>query len=338
MNNYKIIFLSESGFTGKISISHPNARTEIAWQYYLDADHDNIINFNNISGYDVVIIIFPKGGVSLNSEGIKLNTLSNRFSELYKIPIVDVLKSKNKVVAFMQEGPSWYVNDFSIEDQFNFYNQIASCDLIFTHNLHDIKWYTGLFPNIPVYNMPSLLIDYYIKHITPTYKNKTIIGGNFCRWYGGFQSYMVALEFQNDIFVPSMHNKRELEDQIPNLTHLPYLSWKDWMYELSTFRYAVHLMPTIAAGTFSLNCAYFGIPCIGNMLVDTQATCHPQLSIHPEDIDGARKLAIKLKSDNNFYLSCSEEAKQKYLEHYSPEKYISYITNIIKQHINILSR
>jgi len=44
-------------------------------------------------------------------------------------------------------------------------------------------------------------------------------------------------------------------------------------------------MLTIAAGTFSLNCAYFGIPCIGNEKVDTQRLCFPELSVDVENIE-----------------------------------------------------
>ena len=72
------------------------------------------------------------------------------------------------------------------------------------------------------------------------------------------------------------------------------------MSALSTFKYAVHLMPTIAAGTFSLNCAYFGIPCIGNKKVDTQRLCHPELSVDVEDVEKARTLAKMLKEDPLF--------------------------------------
>jgi hypothetical protein len=102
-----------------------------------------------------------------------------------------------------------------------------------------------------------------------------------------------------------------------NLNHLPRLQWIDWMKELSTFKYAVHLMPTVAAGTFSLNCAYFGIPCIGNTNVDTQWLCHPELSVDVSDIRYAKALALSLKNNPDFYNECSEMAKQNYYTHYS---------------------
>ena len=80
---------------------------------------------------------------------------------------------------------------------------------------------------------------------------------------------------------------------------------------LSQFKYAVHLMPVQAAGTFALNCAYYGIPCIGYKGLDTQQICHSKLSVNIGDIKGAAYLAKKLKSDELFYKSVSKEAKQK---------------------------
>ena len=89
------------------------------------------------------------------------------------------------------------------------------------------------------------------------------------------------------------------------------------MDEKFSNKYAVHLMPTVAAGTFALNCAYFGIPCIGNQDVDTQLLCHPSLSVAVNDLDGARELAIRLKEDKEFYNNCSNIAKKHYHQFYS---------------------
>jgi hypothetical protein len=78
-------------------------------------------------------------------------------------------------------------------------------------------------------------------------------------------------------------------------------------------------MPTVAAGTFSLNCAYFGIPCIGNAEVDTQNICHPDLSVDVSDIRYARKLAESLRDNKTFYEHCSKTAKENYYKYYSIE-------------------
>ena len=132
----------------------------------------------------------------------------------------------------------------------------------------------------------------------------------------------MCIRDRSDIFdvekwTQESHAKRSNEQDIPDLNHLPRLTWLEWMSELSTFKYAVHLMPTIAAGTFSLNCAYFGIPCIGNKNVDTQKICHPDLSVDVENVEEARILAIRLKEDTEFYKKCSKTAKDNYKKYYN---------------------
>ncbi len=313
----KVAFLTEMGFEGLIPSNHPNMRTEFAWMYALKADHFNINNILNVQNYDHIFVIIPKGKLNLSAEGTKIGNQSNPASALLASNIIEKLKKHNGKVHYMQEGPSWWFNDYEIVDQFNFYNSLSNCDSIFAHNEYDMKFYKGLFPNKEINRMPTLLIEDLIKNIIPQPEDKVIIGGNFARWYGGFQSYLVADEFGVDKWTQDSHAKRENEDIIHDLNHFPRMSWIDWMKTLSTFKYAVHLMPTIAAGTFSLNCAYFGIPCIGNEKVDTQRLCHPDLAIDVDDVEKARILANKLKTDKDFYDHCSDVSRMMYKEHYN---------------------
>jgi hypothetical protein len=301
----KIAFLTEMGFVGKVPANHPNMRTEFAWMHALDADHYNLHLFGsdkNLTGYDHVFIIFPKGKTFLSSEGSTLVRGTNPVSELLRQDIVERIKAKgNGSVHYIQEGPHWWYNDYEISDQVYFYNFLASCDSIFTHN------------------------DSLIKDIVPTKEDKAIIGGNFARWYGGFESYMIAGNFEVPIWAQTSHAMRVGEDSMDNLTHLPRMMWNEWMKNLATFKYGVHLMPTVAAGTFALNCAYFGIPCIGNADVDTQLLCHPSLSVAVGDLETARELAIQLKEDKDFYNQCSEIAKNNYEACFSKEIWLRNI-------------
>jgi hypothetical protein len=88
-------------------------------------------------------------------------------------------------------------------------------------------------------------------------------------------------------------------------------------------------MPTIAAGTFSLNCAYFGIPCIGNEKVDTQRLCHPDLAVDVEDIEKAAMLAERLRDDEEFYEECSRVAKENYKKYYNKGLFTQKINSIL---------
>jgi hypothetical protein len=177
----------------------------------------------------------------------------------------------------------------------------------------------------------TLLIHDLISDITPTKEDKTIIGGNMARWYGGFESYIVASEFKNNVFAQDSHAKRDNENLVGDIKHLPRMVWVDWMKNLSTFKYAVHLMPTIAAGTFSLNCAYFGIPCIGNREVDKQKICHPNLSVDVHDVQRAVELAKQLKEDSGFYEECSYQAKKNYELFYSIDDWKYRMNDALKQ-------
>ena len=272
----KIAFLTEMNFEGKIPSNHPNMRTEFAWMYDLNADHYPFEFFTKVSNYDHVFTILPKGKLNLSAEGTKIGNQINPASTLLNSNVIEGLKKQNNKVHYMQEGPSWWFNDYEIIDQFNFYNSLAECDSIF-----------------------ALLIEDLIKNIEPKPEEKVIIGGNFARWYGGFQSYMVADEFNVDKWTQESHAKRENESDIHDLNHLPRISWLEWMNTLSTFKYAIHLMPTIAAGTFSLNCAYFGIPC------------------------------KQLKEDKEWYRHCSKMAKFNYSQFYDIEIYKTHLNNIL---------
>jgi hypothetical protein len=312
-------------------------RTEFAWMYALQANHFNIHDYDHIKDYDVVFIIFPKATVKLNTVGIEMTTTgADKDIVIYSSHIVDVLKQNNKIVCAIQEGPAWFFNEYDMTTQFNFYNQLAGCDIIFAHNEYDINFYKGLFPHIRIAAIPTLMI---INDNTcpfqATPEDKVIMGGNFCRWYGGFQSYIISSEFNCPIFVPNSHCKRTGEEAVPNLNHLPWVSWTLWMKQLSTFKYAVNLMPTVAAGTFNLNCAYFGIPCIGNNNVDTQRVFHPDLSVDVHDVYSSRYMARRLREDTPFYDHCSHFSKNIIREsvHANITKWTSYMKEIIYRNI-----
>jgi hypothetical protein len=170
--------------------------------------------------------------------------------------------------------------------------------------------------------IPSLMIENLIRDIPWAPQNKVMIGGNFARWYGGFQSYIVASELESEMWIQTSHASREGEDQIPDLKILPRLAWVDWIKNLSTFKYGVNLMPTVAAGTFSLNCAYFGIPCIGNIKLDTQRICFYSLGVDVEDVDSARALAERLKRDDVFYKERVEIARAMYHDNFRKEVFL----------------
>lgn len=305
----KIAFFTEANFTGKIPRTFENMRTEYAWMCALDATHYHIMDIPT-EQYDIGIVIFPK----------KFN---NHF-------LIDRIRKSCKKVALMQEGPNWYWQDYELPQQVHYYNTLMQVDYVFVHNESDKKYFQGLLNNTDsVHVMPSLMIEDSISNINQVNRSNVIIGGNFVSWYGGFDSYIVAQKFQTEkIYAPSMGRKQEAEDQLIN--HLPYMNWVSWINSLNTFKYGIHLMRTHAAGTFALNCAYLGIPCIGYTGLDTQEKCHPELTVNLSDLQHANRLAEKLYKDEKFYQHCSITAKENYNKYYHENIFIKNIKRVLE--------
>ena len=316
----KIIFLSQMGFQGKVPRNHPNMRTEFAQMCALKADHHPLSLIDNITTtYDHAVLLIPK-------------TTHDRES-LQSVDIVSKAKNIAKKVWFMQEGPSWIFQDMPISQQFWHYNVLASVDGILTENKTDIPYFKGLVGDAkPIFDIPSLMIEDAIDIFSlSTKKEGVIIGGNFVRWYGGFDSYIIARELEVPISSVSMGRKQEQEDLIEDINYLPYMTWREWITALSKFKYAVHLMPTIAAGTFSMNCAYLGIPCIGYKEADTQRLLHPDLSVEIGNIEKARHLVNKLKTNEDFYLECSNKCRTNWENHFEEQAYLQHMNKVFEQ-------
>ena len=288
----KIAFFTEMGFTGKVPRIHENMRTEFAWMCALQADHYPI-NLEPNSEYDLGIVIIPK-----------------------KNPYFDFsnIRKRCKKVAVMQEGPNWYFQDYTLENQIHYFNTLTNSDIIYTHNNSDKIYYSGLTNHKDVRVLPSLMIEDAIGTLMEVERKGVIVGGNFASWYGGFDSYMVASEIEQTVYAPSMGRKQTGEEHL--VTNLPYLTWKNWIHKLNEFKIGIHLMRTHAAGTFALNCAYLGIPCIGYEGLDTQQICHPHLTIKIGDLPEARKIIRKLNNDPEFYNECSQIARTNYKKYF----------------------
>ena len=298
----KIAFFSETGNNLRYPRDFANARTEVAWCLALDAPmcHLNPSIKERLENFDLGIVIIPKN----NPEKIDWTWI----------------RSKCKKVAVMQEGPHWYFQDYQIDKQFHYYNALMEADWVYCHNESDVKYYKGLGCK-DVRVMRSLMIT---DGLLPRseWSDVTIIGGNMVSWYGGFDSYMIAREIGYPIVAPSMGRKQEQESAIEDINYLPYMSWRDWIDNLSQYNIGVHLMRTHAAGTFAMNCAFHGIPCIGYKGLDTQEILHPNTTVEVGDLESAKEIALKLKNDEEFYKGCSEETQYRFNEFYTEEKWL----------------
>ena len=320
LRDYKIAWFTEGGWQGKVGLDNPNMRNDVSTMYTLGAEHYPIFNIPQVlqhfgEGYfDFGIITLPK----TNTE------------HLLKFDLVGDLKKLCKKTISMQEGPHWLFQDYTMEQQIWWFNSLTEFDMLFAHNLKDVSYYKGLV-NKPVHKMPTLMLTERLG-IQPRseWSDAVIIGGNMVRWYGGFDSYMVAQEFGMPIVAPSMGRKIDREDEM-DIQHLPYMSWVEWMNNLSQYHVGVHMMPTHAAGTFALNCAFHGIPCIGYVDLDTQEELHPHLTVADGDMEQAKQYARELRDDEEFYKECSETSKDYYQRSlYNEKNFVPYITRILE--------
>ena len=302
----KIAFFSEGQYQGKVLRNNSNMRTDLAWICSLGADHWNLDQPPN-NQYDLGIVIIPK-----------------------KNPQFDLKKLKQycSKIAVMQEGPNWYWQDYPLNQQIWYFNTIQESDFMFVHNKSDQKYYEGLTGK-ECKILPSLMIEDSVINLPEVDRKDIIIGGNFCSWYSGFDSYIVAQEISPQVSIPSMGRKIKGEEQMPDLNHLPYMNWVEWVKTLNYFKYGIHLMRTHAAGTFALNCAYLGIPCIGYKGLDTQEICHPNLTVDLGDLKSSKELINLLEKDYSFYTQCSQEAKINYQKNYTEKVFLRSWNDVV---------
>ena len=315
----KILFLSELGHTDKVPRDYRHMRTEFAQMCALQSDHLPITQIQNYQGdtdYDHVVLLISK-------------TLQLR-EFLLTFDIVETARQLGKKVWFMQESTSWIHQTMKLPHQVTHVNILNSVDGILSENVTDYKYYRGVAPNTPVHTIPTLMIEDYLLDARKTEKqNKTMIGGNCSDWYGGFDSYLVADVYKNKIDMPRMRNT-DFHDQLPRLSIIPHIEFTDWIYKLSEYKYAVHLMPAITAGTFCLNSAFLGIPCIGYEESDPQRLCQPDLSVELYNIERAKQLANRLKNDEDFYKECSRKSIENYTKHYHETVFLKYMEGVLK--------
>ena len=303
----KVGFFSEASYEGKVPRNHYNMRTDVAWVCALDAIHHPLPKIQTLSDnlYDVGVMILPK-----------------KREMLLEYPILEQYRRVCKKVTVMQESYYNYWQDSPIAEQIWYFNFIASMDLIFCHNDIDLKYYNGL-TNVRTELLPSVMITDGIVRRNE-WGDATILGGNWVKDYGGFDSYQVALELGHPITAVTTGRMKPEEDEI--LNHIPWVMWREWIDILSQFNAGVQL-GTASAGTFNLNCSFHGIPCIGYSNVNTQKILHPLTTVELGEMDKAKEIANKLK-DDKFYKLCMKTTLKRYENYYSEEVFLKHWNNI----------
>lgn len=304
-----IAFFTEGEWVGKVPRNHPNMRTDVAWICALGATHYPISKIHEIDKtFDLGIVIIPKNK-----------------DTLYDYPLIENMRKICTKISTMQESTYWYWQGGTVQSQLWYHHILQSMDIIFCHNDMDLKYYRGI-TDVKCELLPTLMITDHIK----TYKGEregVMVGGNWVTAYRGFDSYIVGKILSDNISSPTT-GRMKPDEKLLDINHLPWVMWLQWMYELSKHKYGVQL-GTAAAGTFNLNCAYLGIPCIAYDNVNTQKYLHPDLSVPDGDIEQARKLATRLVNDKSFYEKCSNTSKEQFQKLYTEAKFLEHFNNIL---------
>lgn len=306
----KVAFFTEGGYTGKVPRQHPNMRTDLAWICALEAEHIPIPYIQSVpdNSFDLGVLIIPKNK-----------------DHLLNFPLIENMRRTCKKITTMQESTYWYWQGGSIQAQLWYHNILQNMDLIFCHNDHDLKYYRGI-TDVRCELLPTLMITDNIREYQGE-REGVMVGGNWVTAYRGFDSYLIG-KILDDKISAITTGRMKPEEKMLDINHIPWMNWVDFIYELSKHKYGVQL-GTAAAGTFNLNCAYLGIPCIGYDNVNTQKYLHPNLSVPDGDIEAARKLATKLAVNQEFYNECSSMARQNFAKLYSESVFKEKVFNLL---------
>jgi hypothetical protein len=309
----RVAFFSEAGYTGKVSRSNPNMRTDQAWVCALDAIHFPVTQLPN-EHFDIGIVIIPK-------EQNRYLLASNN------VDVINNIKQICSKVLVMQESTQWDWQDDPMQSMIWYYQQLLNSDGILCHNDIDVPYFKGITSK-PSFVLPTLMIEDTIQASNEK-QNKVFVAGNWHTTYRGFDAWVIGREFELPM-VGFKSGKFKQGEEITGVEYLPWMHWNQFMFELSKCKYGVQTYQA-SAGQFPLNCAYLGIPCIGYNDINTQKYLHPLTSVERGDVITARKLANKLKDDKTFYNECGSQTKELYNNLYTENKFIEKWNQIVKE-------
>ena len=236
------------------------------------------------------------------------------------------LKKKFNRVFVIQEGEVGYYSRRSVTEQVWWYSQLYYCDRLYVHNNHDTKYFKGLFPELDIRVIRTMMSDTALdKNKLLPKEDRAILCGPMTYDYLGFNQAIVAQELGCPIDIPPMGSDRMPPDsydmaESTGVNYLEYNIWTDWMYNLSRYSYAYMMGAGTAAGSFALNCAYVGVPCIGDDRADTQLLLYPDLAVDIHDLEKARQLTIKLRDDKKFYNDTVKYANDIYIKEFTSKR------------------
>ena len=315
---------SEMGFEGYFPVNYPNLRVLETQLLYLEAYHLPIHKILNDGKTYKGSILY-----NIGKGGFEKPYISDLYHNYHNV--VGLLQEKFDEVYIYQDGEIGWWNQVDTRLQAWWYNQLRAANGILVPNSTDIPFYKGLFPDKEIKVIRSVMTDEGLdKTKFKPQENRTIVTGPLTREYNGFSQVLIAHNADMPIDIPPMGESRMPKDSwemAPNLgiNYLKYMSWIEWMYNLSRYKIGYMMSAATASGSFALNCAYLGIPCIGDKRADTQSILFPDLAIDVFDNKKALDLTLKLKKDLDFYIEVSNKAKRLYKKEFTKEKMLKLL-------------
>ena len=315
---------SEMGFEGYFPTNYPNLRVLETQLLYLEAYHLPIQKILTEGKTYKGSLLY-----NIGKGGFEKSYISDLYHNYHNV--VAQLKEKFEDVYIYQDGEIGWWNQVDTRLQAWWYNQLIASDGILVPNSTDISFYKGLFPDKKIKVIRSVMTDEGLdKTKFKPKENRTIVTGPLTKEYNGFSQLLLAHNLDMPVDIPPMGESRMPKDSwemAPNLgvNYLQYMSWAEWMYNLSRYKIGYMMSAATASGSFALNCAYLGIPCIGDKRADTQSILFPDLAIDVFNNEKALELTFKLKNDLDFYIEVSNKAKRLYKQEFTKEKMLKLL-------------
>jgi len=321
----KIALVTEMELSGKVPPGFTNMRVEFCWAKALGAD---FVPYHRIleETYDRVLFVLPKK-----------TRQYDKYPESYK------QRYPETKIGIVQEGPITLYEDWHPLAQEIYFQALRSVDTVFVHNKADRRYLLTMFPALRVGIFPTIIDDSLLKDLPPgEFKTRDgiMLSGNMSSWYGGMFSYQMVKDMSDKITIPGSgritEEERKWVEETPGLNISPWCDWFEWMYLLNQYKIGMNFMPTRAAGTFALNCAYLGIPCFGFMDLDTQNQLFPrsmnltrQSFISPSFQPIPQETIRRLLTDEGYYNELSQILSEKAKE-FTVEKYRPYFAQLME--------
>ena len=315
---------SEMGFEGYFPVNYPNLRVLETQLLYLEAYHLPIQKIITEGKTYKGSLLYNIGKGDFEKPYI---------SDLYHNHhnVVGLLQEKFEGVYIYQDGEIGWWNQVDTRLQAWWYNQLRAASGILVPNSTDVSFYKGLFPDKEIKVIRSVMTDEGLdKSKFKPKENRTLITGPLTREYNGFSQLLLAHNLDMPVDIPPMGESRmpkdswEMADNL-GVNYLQYMTWTEWMYNLSRYKIGYMMSAATASGSFALNCAYLGIPCIGDKRADTQSILFPDLAVDVFDNEKALELTFKLKNDLDFYIEVSNKAKRLYKQEFTKEKMLKLL-------------